>query len=85
MAETAHKQTIYSLTWIYRVDPAFHRLPGRAQDASKAAFLAALEARDPSVTLRGVYSLAGLASSASHATTRSTAPPSPLTRHPRSM
>ena len=60
MAETAPKQTIYSLTWIYRVDPAFHRLPAREQDASKAEFLAALDARDPSVTLRGAYSLAGL-------------------------
>jgi hydrogen peroxide-dependent heme synthase len=60
MAETTPKQTIYSLTWIYRVDPAFHRLPDRERDASKAAFIEALEARDPSVTLRGVYSLAGL-------------------------
>ncbi|HEU0025950.1 MAG TPA: chlorite dismutase family protein [Ktedonobacterales bacterium] len=60
MAETSTKQTIYSLTWIYHVDPAFHRLPDRERDASKAAFLEALEARDPSVTLRGVYSLAGL-------------------------
>ena len=60
MAETTPKRTIYSLTWIYRVDPAFHHLPASEQDASKAAFLAALEARDPSVTLRGTYSLAGL-------------------------
>ncbi len=60
MAETSPKQTIYSLTWIYRVDPAFHRLPGGERDAAKAAFLAALDTRDPSVNLRGVYSLAGL-------------------------
>lgn len=60
MAETSPKQSIYSLTWIYRVDPAFHRLPAGEQDAAKAAFLAALDARDPSVTLRGVYSLVGL-------------------------
>ncbi len=60
MAETTPKRTIYSLTWIYRVDPAFHHLPAREQDSSKAAFLAALDARDPSVTLRGAYSLAGL-------------------------
>ena len=60
MAETTLKQTIYSLTWIYRVDPAFHRLPDRERDASRAAFLEALEARDPSVTLRGAYSLVGL-------------------------
>ena len=60
MAEISPKRTIYSLTWIYRVDPAFHHLPPSEQDASKAAFLAALEARDPSVTLRGTYSLAGL-------------------------
>ena len=60
MAETATKRTIYSLTWIYRVDPAFYSLSALAQDEGKAEFLAALEGRDPSVTLRGTYSLAGL-------------------------
>jgi chlorite dismutase len=60
MPDTAAKQTIYSLTWIYRVDPTFHRLAASERDAGKAAFLAALEGRDPSVTLRGAYSLVGL-------------------------
>lgn len=66
-AESAHhhqpnqpKQTIYSLTWVYRVDPAFHHLPVSDQHSRKAAFLTALAARDASVTLRGVYSLVGL-------------------------
>ena len=45
MAETTPKRTIYSLTWIYRVDPAFHRLPAREPDAGKAACLEALELR----------------------------------------
>jgi chlorite dismutase len=60
MTDSSPKRTIYSLTWIYHVDPAFHRLPAREQEAGKAGFLAALEARDLSVTLRGVYSLVGL-------------------------
>lgn len=60
MPDTDAKRTIYSLTWIYRVEPAFHHLPAAEQDAGKAAFLAALAARDPSVSVRGVYSLVGL-------------------------
>ncbi|HEX9036533.1 MAG TPA: chlorite dismutase family protein [Ktedonobacterales bacterium] len=60
MADTASRRNIYSLTWIYRVDPAFHLLSALAQDAGKAEFLVALENRDSSVTLRGAYSLAGL-------------------------
>lgn len=59
MTDTAPKRTIYSLTWIYRVDPAFHRLSEAEQVLGKSSFLAALEARDASVTLRGVYSLIG--------------------------
>lgn len=60
MADTSTKRTIYSLYWLYRVEPEFHRLPDAEQRNAKAAFLAALEARDASVTLRGVYSLVGL-------------------------
>jgi hydrogen peroxide-dependent heme synthase len=60
MAETTPKRTIYSLTWIYRVDPRYHQLSTLAQDAGKAEYLAALEARDSSVILRGAYSLVGL-------------------------
>ena len=60
MADTTTNQTIYSLTWIYRADPAYHRLSDDERQAAKTSFLAALEGRDKSVTLRGVYSLVGL-------------------------
>lgn len=60
MADTTTKQTIYSIFWLYRTDPAFHRLPEAERKAAKAQFLAALEGRDASVTLRGTYSLVGL-------------------------
>lgn len=60
MADTSVKQTIYSVYWLYRADPAFHRLAEGERQAAKAAFLAALEGRDQRVTLRGVYSLVGL-------------------------
>ncbi len=60
MADTTSRQPIYSLFWLYRTDPAFHHLAEGEQAAAKASFLAALEARDPSVTLRGAYSLVGL-------------------------
>src|SRR5487761_1967169 len=60
MADTRDKQTIYSVYWLYRADPAFHRLAEGERQAAKAAFLAALEGRDQRVTLRGVYSLVGL-------------------------
>ncbi|HET9109369.1 MAG TPA: chlorite dismutase family protein [Ktedonobacterales bacterium] len=60
MADTTTNQTIYSLTWIYRADPAFHRLSEDERQATKASFLAALEGRDKSITLRGVYSMVGL-------------------------
>jgi chlorite dismutase len=64
MTDTVPKRTIYSLTWIYRTDPAFHRLSADEQAARKADFLAALAGRDASVTLRGVYSLVGLRAAA---------------------
>lgn len=60
MADTITKQTIYSVFWLYRVDPAFHRLTDGERQAGKAEFLSALEGRDQSVTLRGTYSLVGL-------------------------
>ena len=60
MADTTTRQAIYSLFWLYRTDPAFHHLAEAEQAAAKASFLAALEARDSSVTLRGAYSLVGL-------------------------
>ncbi len=60
MADTTTRQTIYSLFWLYRADPAFQRLTDAERQTAKASFLAALEARDQSITLRGVYSLVGL-------------------------
>lgn len=60
MADSTARQSIYSLFWLYRVDPAFHRLAESEQRTAKAAFLTALEGRDKSVTLRGSYSLVGL-------------------------
>jgi len=56
---TAMKK-IYSIFWLYRVDPDFHRLPAAQQATGKQEFLAALEARAASVTLRATYSLVGL-------------------------
>lgn len=50
----------FAAFWLYRLDPAWRRLAPGNQRAGKAAFVAALAARDPDVTLRGVYSLAGL-------------------------
>src|SRR5579883_431350 len=55
---------IYSIFWLYRVDPDFHRLPAAQQTRGKQEFLAALEGRAPSVTLRGAYSLVGLRNNA---------------------
>ncbi|MEO7000547.1 MAG: chlorite dismutase family protein [Ktedonobacterales bacterium] len=51
---------VYAVFWLYRVDPAFHRLPEAQQSKSKAEFLTALDGRASSVTLRGSYSLVGL-------------------------
>jgi chlorite dismutase len=63
MAE-AKKGSIYATYWLYRLDPAFTRLPDDAQQEGKAAFLTALERREKGVTLRGVYSMVGLRSNA---------------------
>ena len=53
-------KSIYAVFWLYRVDPAFHRLPEAQQSKGKTEFLAALDGRASSVTLRGSYSLVGL-------------------------
>jgi chlorite dismutase len=50
---------VYSVYWLYRVDPAWRRLPATERERGKRAFLEALDARDASVTLRGAYSLVG--------------------------
>jgi hydrogen peroxide-dependent heme synthase len=60
MAEAAKRASLYAVYWLYRFDPAFTRLPDNEQREGKAAFLTALERRDKTVTVRGVYSMVGL-------------------------
>lgn len=50
----------YAVFWLYRLDPAWRRLPAPEQQRGKAEFVTTLAARDPRVTLRGTYSLVGL-------------------------
>jgi chlorite dismutase len=57
---TATPSTINSVYWLFRADPAWRRLPAAERERGKREFLAALEGRDPRVTLRGAYSLVGL-------------------------
>jgi chlorite dismutase len=61
MAATTKSPT-YAAYWLYRADSAFARLAETKRELGKQRFLAALGARDPSVTVRGVYSFAGLRS-----------------------
>lgn len=49
----------YSAYWLYKLDPAFARLPEEQQQTGKAAYLAAIEALPAPLTLRGVYSFVG--------------------------
>ncbi|GEM_PF-394981 len=58
------KRTIYATFWLYRVEPDFFRLAPAQQAKGKQEFLAALEGRSASVTLRGAYSLVGLRNNA---------------------
>jgi peroxiredoxin len=51
---------IYATYWLYRVDRKFARLGEAKREQSKKQFLAALEARERSVRVRGVYAFAGL-------------------------
>jgi len=64
MADTTSNQTIYSVDWLYRVDPAFHQLSEAERTRAKQDFLTALEQRDASVNLRGTYSMVGLRANA---------------------
>lgn len=64
MADTSEKRTIYSVYWLYRVDEAYRGLTETQREQGKREFLAALEGRDASVTLRGSYSLVGLRANA---------------------
>lgn len=59
MAETTASQSIYVAYWLYKLDPAFHRLRDGERESAKAEFLRALEARPTDLTLRGAYSLEG--------------------------
>jgi peroxiredoxin len=60
MAEKSATSSIFAAYWLYRLDPAFHRLAESEQQQGRQEFLTALETRDSSITLRGVYSLVGL-------------------------
>lgn len=59
MADTTASQSIFVAYWLYKLDPAFHRLRDDERDGAKAEFLHALEARPADLTLRGAYSLEG--------------------------
>ncbi|HEY7834707.1 MAG TPA: chlorite dismutase family protein [Ktedonobacterales bacterium] len=56
----ASSASTYAAFWLYRLDPAWRRLNREFQRQHRAGFVEALAARDPRVTLRGIYSLAGL-------------------------
>ncbi len=60
MGMASHPNHVFVAYWLYQLDPAFARLEVPAQRGAKAEFLAALEDRPSSVTLRGTYSLVGL-------------------------
>jgi chlorite dismutase len=62
--KTSMKTSTYAVYWLFRADPAFARLAATKRELGKRQFLAALDERDPSVVLRGVYSFAGLRSDA---------------------
>lgn len=59
MADTPPVST-YAAFWIFRLDPAFHRISDDAQRFGKAEFLSALEHKPKEIELRGCYSLVGL-------------------------
>lgn len=59
-ALNAANASTYAAFWLYHLDPAWRRLKPEAQRAGRASFVETLAARDPRVTLRGIYSLAGL-------------------------
>lgn len=59
MADTTTPQSIFVAYWLYKLDPAFHRLRDGERASAKDEFLHALEARPADLTLRGAYSLEG--------------------------
>lgn len=60
MAQATSTTTTYAVYWLYKLDPAYARLPEEQQLQGKAEFLSTLEARSSDVTLRGAYSMVGL-------------------------
>src|SRR5258708_12122167 len=58
--DTTSASTPYAAYWLFKLDRAFARLSETERRQAKAEFLATLEGRDDSVSLRGVYSLVGL-------------------------
>lgn len=66
MADTASAAAspAYAVFWLYRAEPTWRHLPPDEQQLARDEFAAALEQRDPSITLRGVYSLVGFRSDA---------------------
>lgn len=56
----ASPSNTYTAYWLYRVDPAFRRLPDAEQRQAKAEFLSVLEKLPAGLRLRGSYSLVGL-------------------------
>src|SRR5258707_6524814 len=62
--DTTSASTTYAAYWLFKLDRASARLSGTERGQAKADFLAALEGRDASVSLRGVYSLVGRAEDA---------------------
>jgi chlorite dismutase len=59
MADIASASPNYALFWVYRTEPTWRHLQPDEQQRARDEFVAALDRRDPSVTVRGVYSLVG--------------------------
>lgn len=60
MADTTTAAPAYAVFWLYRTEPAWRLLPLDEQQRARDEFAAALDRRDPTVALRGTYSLVGL-------------------------
>ncbi len=59
MAQSTTQPSVFSVFWLYKLDPAFSRLAQTEQQQGKADFLSALEARPRDLQLRGAYSMVG--------------------------
>lgn len=62
MNEATQSDRRYLAFWLYKLDPSFYQLSQREQETGKQGFAEALDNRPESVTLRGLYSFAGLRS-----------------------